>query len=49
VLPGLEPDTDVPLTADDKQRMTQIWEEARALLYRPDEKMSPLAPGDLGL
>jgi poly-gamma-glutamate capsule biosynthesis protein CapA/YwtB (metallophosphatase superfamily) len=49
VLPGLEPDTDVPLTADDKRRMTQIWEDTRALLYRPDEKMSPLAPGDMGL
>ena len=49
VLPGLEPDTDVPLTADDKQRMAQVWENARGLLYRPDEKISPLAPADLGL
>jgi len=49
VFPLLEPDTDVPLTADDRQRMAQLWEDARGLLYRPNENIAPLAPADLGL
>jgi poly-gamma-glutamate synthesis protein (capsule biosynthesis protein) len=49
VLPGLDPDTDVPLSTGDKQRMAQLWEEVRALLYRPDERITPLYPADLGL
>ena len=49
VLPGLEPDTDVPLTDDDRERMAKVWKDARGLLYRPDENISPLVPNDLGL
>jgi hypothetical protein len=49
VLPGLDVDTDIPLTGEDRQRMAKIWEDARALLYRPDESISPLLPFDLGL
>jgi poly-gamma-glutamate synthesis protein (capsule biosynthesis protein) len=49
VLPGLEPSTDVLLTADDKQRMATEWEQVRNQLYRPGENISPLVPADLGL
>jgi poly-gamma-glutamate capsule biosynthesis protein CapA/YwtB (metallophosphatase superfamily) len=49
VLPGLDPDTDVVLTAEDKARMATIWEYAWNRLYRPDERISPLSPSDLGL
>ena len=49
VLPGLEPDTDVPLTAEDRKAMNAIWEYARNTLYRPDEDIVPLAPSQLGL
>jgi poly-gamma-glutamate capsule biosynthesis protein CapA/YwtB (metallophosphatase superfamily) len=49
VLPGLEPQTDVPLTPEDRQRMAQVWERARTTVYRPDEKISPLVPSALGL
>ena len=49
VLPGLEPATDIPLTSADRQRMAQIWEQARTLIYRPDENISPLLPAALGL
>jgi poly-gamma-glutamate synthesis protein (capsule biosynthesis protein) len=49
VLPLLEPNTDVPLTAEDRQKMAQVWEDARSLQYRPDENISPLVPADLGL
>ena len=49
VLPGLDPDTDVALTPDDKLRMAEIWNNVRSLLYRPDENISPLSPGQLGL
>jgi poly-gamma-glutamate synthesis protein (capsule biosynthesis protein) len=47
VMPGLEPDTDVALTDADRQRMAQIWNETRELLYRPDENISPLVLSDL--
>ena len=49
VLPGLDPKSDVPLAADDRSAMAAIWEKARSLLYRPDEDISPLSPGELGL
>ena len=49
VLPLLEPDTDVPLTSFDRQKMAQVWEAARSMLYRPNENISPLVPADLGL
>ena len=49
VLPGLDPKTDVPLSADDRVMMASIWESVRSLLYRPDESISPLAPSELGL
>jgi poly-gamma-glutamate capsule biosynthesis protein CapA/YwtB (metallophosphatase superfamily) len=48
VLPGLDPATDIPLSLEDKQRMQMIWENLRSLLYRPDERISPLSTGDLG-
>jgi hypothetical protein len=49
VLPGLEPDTDVLLTAKDRTAMNAIWEYARNQLYRPDEDIVPLVPSQLGL
>ncbi len=48
VFPGLEPATDVPLTAEDRSAMNAIWEYARSQLYRPDENIVPLVPGQLG-
>ncbi len=47
VWPGSTPDTDTALTAADKERMAQIWEEVRELLYRPNENIVPLNPRDL--
>jgi poly-gamma-glutamate capsule biosynthesis protein CapA/YwtB (metallophosphatase superfamily) len=49
VLPGLDPNTDVPLTTDDRLGMAATGEKARSLLYRPDENISPLSPIQLGL
>lgn len=49
VLPGLDPASDIPLTVEDRARMGAIWEYARNQLYRPDEDIVPLAPGQLGL
>lgn len=49
VFPGLEPETDAALTERDKARMDQVWEELRAMLYRPDENIAFFSPGDLGL
>jgi hypothetical protein len=49
VLPGLASGTDVPLTQADQDRMDQVWEELDAMLYRPDERIEPLDPADLGL
>lgn len=48
VMPGLEPVTDIPLTVEDRERMAQIWEDMRDLLYRPDEGIAPLDPRALG-
>lgn len=48
VLPGLEPETDVPLTSEDRAAMNSIWEYARNLLNRPDENIVPLVPSLLG-
>ncbi|GEM_PF-838875 len=45
VTPGIEPSSDVPLTPDDRLRMTQLWEDLRQLLYRPDENIVPLVAG----
>ncbi len=47
VLLGSQPDTDIELTADDEERMTAIWQEARDMLYRPGQDISPLLPADL--
>jgi len=49
VVPGSHPDTDTTITDADAQRMAQVWEEVRESLYRPDERISPLNPRDLGL
>jgi poly-gamma-glutamate capsule biosynthesis protein CapA/YwtB (metallophosphatase superfamily) len=49
VLPGSLPETDTPLTEADEERMAQVWEELRAMLYRPDENIEPLDPMHLGL
>ena len=49
VLPGWRPDTDTALTTADEQRMAQVWEELREVLYRPDESIAPINPRDLGL
>ncbi|MCL5735881.1 MAG: CapA family protein [Actinobacteria bacterium] len=48
VIPGLEPDTDITLSDADRQRMAQVWEELRPLLYSPNEGISPLDPATLG-
>lgn len=47
VLPGLEPDTDIPLTPADRQRMASVWEELRPLLFSPNEGISVLSLGEL--
>lgn len=49
VLPWSQPATDTVISEDDRERMNQVWEELRDLLYRPDEKISPLGPTELGL
>ncbi len=49
VLRGSEPESDVPLTERDKQRMAEVWEELRDVVGRPDENILPLDPADLGL
>ncbi len=49
VLPGVTPQTDTELTLEDKARMNQVWDELEKLLYRPDEEIVPLEPGELGL
>lgn len=47
VLPWLHPATDTAITPEDTARMDQVWEELRALLYRPDEGIVPVMPTDL--
>ncbi len=49
VFPWSQPDTDTVVTEADEQRMNQVWEELREMLYRPDENIAPLDPADLGL
>lgn len=49
VLPGLAAQTDTPLTRREEERMAQVWEDLRELLYRPDENIAPLDPADIGL
>jgi poly-gamma-glutamate capsule biosynthesis protein CapA/YwtB (metallophosphatase superfamily) len=49
VLPGVAPQTDIPLTVREKERMAEVWEELREVLYRPDENIAPLDPADIGL
>jgi poly-gamma-glutamate capsule biosynthesis protein CapA/YwtB (metallophosphatase superfamily) len=49
VLPGVEPQTDIPPTAEERERMAGVWEELRDILYRPDENIAPIDPADLGL
>ncbi len=48
VLPGMDPATDIPLMAEDRAKMSEIWEYARSWLYRPDERITPLSRGELG-
>jgi len=36
VWPGSNPETDTVLTTADRERMAQVWEEIRELLYRPN-------------
>ncbi len=48
VLPGVDPDSDIPASSADQARMTQVWEELRPLLYRPNENIAPITRGDLG-
>jgi len=47
VLPGVVPLTDVSLTQAEKDRMAQVWEETRQLIFRPDENIVPLNPAEL--
>lgn len=49
ILPGLATRTDTPLTRREEERMAQVWEDLRELLYRPDENIAPLDPSDIGL
>jgi hypothetical protein len=43
----MEPNTDVPLSDADRQRMGAVWEELRPLLYSPNEGIMPLFQSDL--
>ena len=45
VLPGLQPESDLPISATEKARMAAVWEELRPLLYSPNENISPLYLG----
>ncbi len=47
VLPGVTPESDLPLSSADEARMTAVWEELRPLLYNPDEGIAPLNRADL--
>lgn len=49
VRPWMQPDTDTVITEDDKERMNQVWDEQRDILYRPAENISTLNPADIGL
>jgi hypothetical protein len=49
ILPGAQLDTDTVVTEVDQERMVQVWNDLREILYRPDEGISPLNPRDLGL
>ena len=49
VLPGGRGQTDIPLTLRETERMAQVWEDLRRLLYRPDENIRPLDPSNIGL
>jgi poly-gamma-glutamate capsule biosynthesis protein CapA/YwtB (metallophosphatase superfamily) len=49
VLPGGRGQTNIPLTLRETERMAQVWEDLRELLYRPDESIRPLDPSDIGL
>jgi poly-gamma-glutamate capsule biosynthesis protein CapA/YwtB (metallophosphatase superfamily) len=48
VLPGGRAQTDVALTLRETERMAQVWEDLRRVLYRPDEGIAPLDPADIG-
>jgi poly-gamma-glutamate capsule biosynthesis protein CapA/YwtB (metallophosphatase superfamily) len=48
VLPGLKPESDLPVSPAEEARMAAVWEELRPLLYRPNENISPLYPGESG-
>lgn len=45
VVPGLVPESDLPLSEEDRRRMAQLWEDLRDLLYRPDENIIPFVAG----
>ncbi len=45
VLPGLRPESDLPISPGEEARMAAVWEELRPLLYRPNENISPIYPG----
>jgi poly-gamma-glutamate synthesis protein (capsule biosynthesis protein) len=49
VLPGGSAKTDIPLTLRETERMAQVWEDLRPVLYRPDEGIAPLVPAEIGL
>lgn len=49
VLPGGRARTDIPLTLRETERMAQVWEDLRQVVYRPDEGIVPLDPAALGL
>lgn len=48
VLPGLQPNTDIPLTASDQKEMNRVWEEARLLISNPNENIKPLDVSETG-
>ena len=46
VLPGLTPETDMPLSPQDLGRMNQLWDELEDHIYRPDEGIVPVKADD---
>lgn len=48
VLPGLQPNSDIQLSASDKTDMNRVWEETRLLIFNPNENINPLDASEAG-
>jgi hypothetical protein len=46
VLPGVEPLTDVPLSAASRARMAQVWEEVKAQVDNPASRITACSAAD---